>query len=276
MKDKKYTLLAVITISICVLSLYIYRHRQGQTGAIDNFIMNVTGSMQKNLFYFGKGTRTVFDHYFFLVGVQKRNEELEKEILVLKADLTKLKEADSENMRLRGFLEFKKQVDHTLLPAHVIAQDVSADYVGLRIDKGSLEGVQVGLAVVSPQGVVGRILRVSPYFSDVVSIVDPTSNIDVVVQRSRSRGILSGQAKKLNCKLKYIDRNEDIQVDDVLVSSGFLGVFPKGLLVGTVLSVAPNPSGVMQNIIVKSAVDIYRLEEVQIAFPPKEPKKMVN
>lgn len=272
--QKKYTFLAILTICISILALYIHRHRLGQTGQIDNFLINVFGGMQKHVFYFGQGSRTVFDHYFFLVGTKKKNEELEKELALLQSRLTQLKEVEIENDRLRHSLEFRKQLPFKFLSAHVIAHDVSSDYVGLRIDQGSDHGIQIGLGVVTPQGVVGRVLRVTPKFSDVVTLVDPTSNIDITVQRSRARGIVTGQAKKLNCKLKYIDRNEDVQVDDVLVSSGFGDIFPKGLPVGNVLMVTPSPSGVMQTVLVKSVVDIYRLEEVLIAFPPGQSKEI--
>ena len=84
---------------------------------------------------------------------------------------------------------------------------------------------------------------------------------------------MTGQAKQLTCRMKYLDRLEDVAVNDVVVSSGFGNIFPKGLLVGYVTSVVPSPNGILQNVTVKSAVDIYRLEEVFIVFPPAESEK---
>jgi len=155
----------------------------------------------------------------------------------------------------------------------VIAHDVSSDYFLIRIDRGERDGVTVGLGVISTAGLVGRVQRVTPSYSDVLTLIDPTSNIDAIIQRSRARGIISGQAKQLSCRLKYVDRLEDVAVNDTVVASGFGAIFPKGLLLGYVTAVSPNNNGILQTITVKSAVDIYRLEEVFLVFPSTEPAK---
>ncbi len=271
--QKKYAFFALVTLCVCVLALYIYRHRQGETGRIDSLLISVAGGVQKNFFFLGRGGRSVFDHYFSLVNTQKRNEELEKELASLTTRLALMKEMESENERLRQGLDLRKQISPTLKAAHVIAHDISQDYYGLRIDLGSEGGLKPGMGVISPSGVVGRILRVTPHYADVVTVLDPTSNIDVVIQRSRVRGILSGLAGALACKLKYVDRLDDVTKDDTVVASDFGQVFPKGTLVGYVSAVAPDRNGVIQTVTVKSAVDIYRLEEVLIVFPPPESAK---
>lgn len=273
MQNKQYSFLALFTLSICVLALYIHRHRQGQTGRIDSFLIGSMGYFQKHSFYAGKGARSVVDHYFFLVNTQKRNEELRSENEALLAKVASMQEVQQENERLRKGLEFQTQVTEKLVMAHVIAHDISSDYFGIRIDKGSDEGMKVGMGVISPAGVVGRVLRVTPHFSDVITLLDPDSSVDVIIQRSRARGILSGESKSLLCTMRYVDRLEDVQAKDVVVASGFGGIFPKGLLVGYVTSVQPDTNGILQTITVKSAVDIYRLEEVFIVLPPAEPKK---
>ncbi|MBI4405598.1 MAG: rod shape-determining protein MreC [Deltaproteobacteria bacterium] len=271
--QRKYAFLGILTAMICLLAFYIYRHRQGRTGRIDNFLISATGQLQKHSFYLLRGSRTLVDHYVLLVNARKRNEELEKEVVFLRSKLASLQEADVENLRLKEALHFKGQLKQPLMSASVIAHDVSSDYFGIRIDRGSKDGVQMGQGVISPTGLVGRIQRVAPDYSVVLTLLDPTSNIDVVVQRSRARGILSGQAKQLTCKLKYLDKLEDVAVNDTVISSGFGSIFPEGLLVGYISAVIPSPNGVLQTVTVKSAVDIYRLEEVFVVFPPTEPEK---
>jgi len=270
--QKKYVFFALSTLCICVLALYIHRHRQGQTGKIDNLLITTAGEMQKNVFYVSHGMRAILDHYLFLVNTQKQNEDLDREVAYLRNKVAALQEVELENMRLRQSLSFREQVQQPLLAAHVVAHDVSSDYFGIRVDKGSDDGVRVGLGVISPNGLVGRVLRVARHYADVLTLVDPTSNIDVVIQRSRARGILSGQSKQLTCKLKYLDRLEDVAINDTVVASGFGSIFPKGLLVGYVILVVPNPTGILQTVMVKSAVDINRLEEVFIVFPPTQPE----
>jgi rod shape-determining protein MreC len=131
----------------------------------------------------------------------------------------------------------------------------------------------VGLGVISPSGVVGRVHRVTKRYADVLTLIDPTSNIDAIIQRSRARGIISGQSKQMTCRMKYVDRLEDVAINDAVLSSDFGNIFPKGLLIGYVSAVVPSQNGILQTVTVKSAVDIYRLEEVFVVFPPDEPEK---
>jgi rod shape-determining protein MreC len=211
-----------------------------------------------------------------LVNAQKRNESLEKEVGYLRTKLTALQEVEAENGRLRRGMDLKSEVSPHLIAAHVVAHDISADYYGVRIDRGSEQGIAPGMGVISPSGLVGKVLRVASGYADVLTVRDPTSNVDVVIQRSRVRGILSGQSGELGCTIKYVDRQDDVRPEDVVVASGFGNVFPKGLLVGYVKSVSPDRNGVIQSVTVKSAVDIYRLEEVFIVVPPPQPEKVAK
>ncbi len=271
-KGSKFTLLAATTFVVCLLALYIHSHRRGQTGKIDNFLISLSGNLQRHVFYFTKGTRAIVDHYFILVNLKRRNDELERGNTSLQSRIAALQEAALENERLRGALEFKKLQGVRLETAHVIGHDVSSDYVGIRIDKGSRDGVSEGLGVVSPQGVVGRILRTSEAFSTVLTVIDPTSSIDGVIQRSRTRGIVSGQADSLKVRMRYVDRLEDVVSGDTVVSSGFGWIFPPGLPIGYVTEVIPSPNSIVQSVTLRPAVDIFRLEEVFIAFPPADSK----
>jgi rod shape-determining protein MreC len=259
-----------------VLALYIYRHRKGETGRIDSLLISVAGGLQKNFFFLGRGGRAVLDNYLMLVNAQKRNESLEKEVGYLRTKLTALQEVEAENGRLRRGMDLKSEVSPHLIAAHVVAHDISADYYGVRIDRGSEQGIAPGMGVISPSGLVGKVLRVASGYADVLTVREPTSNVDVVIQRSRVRGILSGQSGELGCTIKYVDRQDDVRPEDVVVASGFGNVFPKGLLVGYVKSVSPDRNGVIQSVTVKSAVDIYRLEEVFIVVPPPQPEKVAK
>lgn len=273
---KKFSVFVLLTGLICLLAVYIHWHRQGQTGKIDAAVISVTGALQTHFFYVAQGGRTIFENYFFLVNTKKRNEELESQVRLLHSELTSAGELELENKRFKEMLEFRNKIEQKLLAARVVAHDSSSDYFGIRVDRGSRDGVHAGMGVISPHGVIGRVLRVTDQYSDVLTLVDPTSNIDAIIQRSRARGIVSGQAKQLICKLKYIDRLEDIAVNDVVVSSSFGSIFPPGLLIGQVTAVIPNPNGILQTIAVKSAVDIYRLEEVFIVFPPAKSETVIK
>lgn len=275
--QRKYAFLAVISLFTCTFSFYIYLHREGKTRFLDDLLINTSGTFQNGVFSFGKGVRSLFENYINLVHTKKQNEELQKEVDQLKSNLTHYTEMEIENKRLRESLDLKARVTHKLLSAQVVAHDVSSDYYSLRIDRGVKDGVKEGMGVVSPRGIVGRIWRTTDHYSDVLTLLDPTSNLDVVVQRSRVRGILSGQNKQLLCRLKYIDRLEDVLVNDIVVSTDFGSYFPKGLMVGYVTQAGYNSSGIQQNVVIKPAVDIYRLEEVFVVFPTdRSAEKIIN
>jgi rod shape-determining protein MreC len=106
----------------------------------------------------------------------------------------------------------------------------------------------------------------------VLLILDANSAVDAFIQRSRARGVLVGLGRE-RCLLKYVQRNEDVQVGDQVISSGMGGVFPKGLLLGMVEEVIRGSSGLFQRVEVEPAVDFSRLEEVMVVkqAPPKKP-----
>jgi len=273
---RKYYLVALLSSVTCVVALYVYVHRQGRTTWIDSGIISITGALQSGVSGIAQGVKGVVDHYFLLVDAKKRNEELESEVSALRSKVVSQEEILLENKRLQEQLSLKAKEKETLLAAKVVAHDVSPDFLGIRIDRGLSHGVQLGMGVIHTNGVVGRIHRVTPSYADVITVLDPSSNMDVIIQRSRARGILSGQSKSLTGKLKYVDRLEDVKVDDLLVSTDFGHIFPKGMMVGTVTGVSPNSNGILQSISVKSAVDIYRVEEVFLVFPPRQSEKAIN
>ncbi len=268
--------MALLSGVTCIVALYVHVHRQGRTTWIDNGIISVTGGLQSVVLGLGQGVKNLVDHYFLLVDAKKKNEQLELEVSSLRSKVITQDELILENKRLQEQLAFKAKEKETLLSAKVIAHDVSPDFLGIRIDRGSDDGVQLGMGVIHTSGIVGRVHRLTRRYSDVVTLLDPSSNVDVIVQRSRARGILSGQSKSLSGKLKYIDRLDDVMVNDILVSTDFGNIFPKGLMVGTITAVIPNSNGILQTISVKSAIDVYRVEEVFLVFPPKQSEKAIN
>jgi rod shape-determining protein MreC len=274
--DKKFIFFAFGTLTVCFLALYIHQHRHGRTGRVDGALTSLTGNLQENSSYLGNGVRTLFGHYIFLMGAAKRNEQLEKEVAELKQKVVQLQEAEAENRRMSSALDFKAALSVKTLAAKVVAQDISNDFVGIRIDRGSRDGVEVGMGVIHPGGVVGTVYRVADHFSEVLTLADPASNIDSVIQRSRARGIISGESKTLHCKLKYMDRLEDVTQDDAVVTTNFGGIFPSGLLIGHVSEVTSTPNGILQNITVKTAVDLYRLEEVLVVISPVKSTKATS
>lgn len=207
--------------------------------------------------------KQVRQRYVMLVGLAFENEELRRRIQELEAEKDRLSEAEVTNRRLSELLEFRSQLPSGSVTATVIANSASTWFHSFILDKGSAHGVTKGMAVVSPVGVVGQVVAVTSRSAKVLLVTDPYSGIDVIAQRSRARGIVSGSLDN-GPIMKYVKRSDDIQEGDRLITSGLDGTFPKGLLVGTVAKVRKKSFGLFQYVAVSLAVNPSRLEEVLV------------
>lgn len=207
-----------------------------------------------------RGTTSVTDllHARDQVGV------LRTQVGLLTAETTRLAEIELENERLRSLLDFREQLHGDLLTARVIGRDATGLSRTLTIDRGETDGISRGAAVIAPEGVVGQVFMVSPRAARVLLVNDHNSGIDGLVQRTRARGIIEGTIDG-GCGLKFVKRTEDIQVGDVVVTSGLDGVFPKGLPIGKVSAVDKRGQGLFQYADVAPRVDPSRLEEVLVS-----------
>ena len=205
----------------------------------------------------------VQENYLTLSGFKSENERLRKRIQALEVERQKLLEAQATHRKLQELLDFRTHLPAKAITASIIADSASSWFQGCVLDKGSADGVHKDMAVVTPLGVVGKVVSTSTWSAKVILLTDANSGIDVVIQRTRSRGIVSGSLEN-GLVLKYMKRSEDIQVGDRLITSGLDGVFPKGLMVGTVTHVNKQNLGLFQFVEVLPAVQPSRVEEVLV------------
>ena len=203
------------------------------------------------------------DNYDTLAGFRSENERLRKRIQTLEIDRQRLLEAEATNNRLKQLLDFRSLLPGKVVTASIIANTASSWFHSCTLDKGSADGVRKGMAVVTPLGVVGQVVSVTPRTAKVLLLTDPNSGIDVLVQRTRARGIVSGSLEN-GTVLKYVKRSEDIQEGDRLLTSGTDGVFPKGMLAGIVIKVTKQHIGLFQFVEVLPAVQSARIEDVLV------------
>ena len=211
------------------------------------------------------------DNYDTLAGFRSENERLRKRIQSLEIERQRLLEAEATNRQLKALLDFRSRIPAGAITGSIIANSANSWFQSCMIDKGSSEGVRKGMAVVTPLGVVGQVVGVTPHAAKVLLLTDPNSGIDVLVQRTRSRGIVSGSLDS-GIVLKYVKRSEDIQEGDRLITSGIDGVFPKGMMVGTVIKVRKQHIGLFQFIEVLPAVQTERIEDVLVVAGDGAPK----
>ena len=207
--------------------------------------------------------QSVTDDYLALVGVREENKRLWNELQECRASTYRYREAMIANVRLRNLLEFKENTESPMVVAQIIGRDPSAWFRTVVIDRGTNDGIEERMAVVTDNGVVGQIFSVSPNYAKVLLAIAPSSAVDVLIQKSRVRGILKGTGTGLY-NLDYILKTVDVAEGDHVVTAGLGGLFPSGLPVGIVSKVETKRRGMFQKIQVTPAVDFQSLEEVLV------------
>lgn len=205
---------------------------------------------------------TVFGWTFELDNLSRDNARLRYRVAELSLRVSQLEEAERQNARLRELLEFElAQQAEILTGAEVIARGDGRQAFAVTISAGRADGVEHNMAVVTADGLVGRIDIVSGRKASIVSLLnDPANAVAAVVERSRAHGVF--QYVNEEGRLLYLLQTADVMTGDIIRSSGLGSVYPEGLIIGTVISVANDPDGVTKRVVVAPAADLDRLEEV--------------
>ena len=201
--------------------------------------------------------------YVFLINLRTENDQLKKIIDRLQLENQLLRDESFENKRLRDLLAFKKKLPYAVVSAEIIGRDPSSWFRTILIDKGAADGIRRGAAVITPRGIAGKVLEVNSGTSKVLLIIDRNCAIDILVQRSRAKGILEGRSAE-RCEVSFVGKTEDIKVGDIIVTSGLDVDVPKGFVAGEVVNVNKTAAGYFQLVEVHPAVDFSKLEEVLI------------
>lgn len=212
-----------------------------------------------------RGTANFFvegwNHYFALSGASKENENLKSELNMLGTKILDYEEQQAEVHRLRALLGFTERLEKKRIVAEVVGSAREEPFHTLRISKGEMDDVHVGMPVVTSAGVVGRVIRTGLKFSDVQLLIDSNFNLDVLLQRTRARGVLRGKGSY--CLLK-LNRRSEIRIGDTVITSGIVGGLPKGLPVGRVVRISYESDHISQTITVEPWVDHQRVDEVVV------------
>jgi rod shape-determining protein MreC len=195
-----------------------------------------------------------------------QTERLRKEVDFLRQKLNAANEIYLENSRLRRLLAFKQKTPYKVVAARVIGRSADNWSSIAIIDKGSRHGIRRGLVVITYLGLVGRIVETQDATSKVMLINDPSLGVSAIVQRSRQEGLVTGTLGR-SLIMKYLPRDADIAVSDVVITSGLTDVYPKGLLIGSVVSVGDEFSGLSRYCQIRPAVNLVAIEEVLIIIP---------
>ena len=262
---------AAVLALLAVLGWHVHARLKPEAdlNVADRLLLTVTGPVQKTMTNSVGSLGGVLDTYVFLVGVQKRNEELEAVVARYEAMTAEIGELRAENDRLRETGGLKSRLDGETLAAAVIGRGTTSRFHTLRIDRGTNDGIKPDMAVVAPRGAVGRILRASGSYADVLLITDGLSSAGAVVQRSRARALAVGDGDG-GLELGYVRRSDlpDVGEGDLVVTSGEDGVFPEGVPLGRVTVAQAPESGLFIEAAMEPEVRLDRVDEVLIVTDP--------
>ncbi|GAB4341913.1 MAG: rod shape-determining protein MreC [Desulfobulbaceae bacterium] len=261
---RAFRIILLSAILLTLVSIFLVSTLGSQRfGTLHKLLLEVAGPVEKVVTQ-TTGLLGVFTgKYADLVNVREENERLWEELLECRAAAYRNREALATNTRLQKLLDFKESFDQPMLAARIVGKDPSLWFRTVIIDRGSNDGLVKGMPVVNSEGIVGQVFAVSPNYSKVLLAIAPSSAIDVLLQKSRVRGILRGTGT-LTYKLDYVLKTVDVKEGDYVVTAGYGGIFPTGMPVGVVSRVVRKRRGMFLDIEVKPAVDFMTLENLLV------------
>ncbi len=262
---------AVVVILLVTLVLaWLILDLAGATNPISDYALRVIAPLQYALQNLVRPVGKAIGGAGDIANLQSELEAARQEVAELRSQVILLQEASIENEILRRELNFKNAAtEGHILAAEVIGYDTN-DYLHyLIIDRGSQDGIQSNMPVVTSQGLVGRITQTSTYASKVMLLTDPSSSVSARIQRTRGTGMVQGDPAN-GLVMKYIPQDDPVQVGDVVLTSGLGGAFPQRLPIGQITSIEKSDVGMFQSACLVPAVDLRNLEMVSVllSFTP--------
>jgi rod shape-determining protein MreC len=191
----------------------------------------------------------------------KENKTLKKDLLALQYALGNLGELKQENRRLKELLGIKRKEASFVVAATPIARDSVNFFRSIVIDKGTREGIDTQTFIATADGLAGRVVETGPDASRVMLVTDPESKITAIVSTTRDQGIVYGTGKSF-LVMKYLPPSTDIQPKALVITSGLGGFYPKGLVIGSIVRVHKDPTGLYSYAIIAPSAELNKLEEV--------------
>jgi rod shape-determining protein MreC len=254
---------------VAILAVYGISQKRfdlNETTLFHQLVTEVISPVQEGLASSKKSLTFLWENYLLIVNTSKENNVLKKQISRLESDLTTMEEVRKENLRLKRLLSYSDEMSHQRVMAQVVGWDSANEFKVIRLNKGRNHGIKVMAPVITDHGLVGYVYRVTDNYSDVLTILDQNNRVDVMIERTRTHGIVEG-VFNFKCALKYIMRNEPVEVGDKLITAGVGGIYPKGIKVGMITDVTKENFGMTLSIEVIPSVDFDKLEEVLVLIP---------
>ncbi len=258
-------LLVLLTLNLGLMSSRI--RSGGQSSILEEAVMSLISPFLKAASWAGQGVSGTWRAYVGLRGVERENQRLREQVDALALRAQESEEARQELVRLRELLDLRNSVPWSTVAARVIARGTDGGARIVTIDRGSRDGVRQNQPVLTPRGIVGRVIETAPGASKVQTILDPNSGVAGLIQRTRVQGMIVGDAER-GCRMDYVSELANVEVGDVIVTSGLDQIYPKGYTIGVVGSIGEG-EGLTKLVELRPEVDFRRLEEVLVVLKPE-------
>ncbi len=261
LKRHRYPISLLVVLLGLIVILFQSRHFEA-ANRVQMVVQTITYPVQTAVHTLLKTISNWIDNYLFLTDLKQENRRLNQEIEHLKEQLNQHMEESVQYRRLRGQLLFAQRQPYKKIFAEIIGESADNVHQVRLINRGSLHGIKRNLSAILKEGLVGRIQAVTPFQSSLQLVIDQRSRVPALMQRNRVRGLVYGTQSGL--ALRQINRRAVIKLGDRVISSGLGGMFPKGILIGTVTKLHLKPYELFQTAELEPAVDFSRMEEVFI------------
>ncbi|MBI5888390.1 MAG: rod shape-determining protein MreC [Deltaproteobacteria bacterium] len=259
--------IVIVSVFLVLVSLHLALtdKKEAARGVLIKEILSAAVSpLQRGVLTIYNSGASLIDDYVYVIGVKDENDALKETVVRLGEENNRLREEILFNARLKEMLPYADAAPFQAAAARITAFSIDGWTRTIVINMGSANGIKKDMAVITPAGIVGRVMETGRGASRVLLSTDPRSNVDIIVQRTRIKGVVEGSGGA-SLYLKYIRQLEDVHVGDEIVTSGLSGIYPKGLMVGTVAKIEKGADNFFNVIEVKPSVDIgRRLEEVLV------------
>ncbi len=242
-------------------------------GTLHQITLDLAGYLQSGVTHAKSKLSGLKESYISSWALQEENQRLQTLADKYLAELGKYRESYLQAKEFEALLNFKKQLNVQPVAARVVGKEPSFWCKTIIIDRGRADDVLEGMTVFVPAGIVGQVIHSAEHYSKVLLANAPSSAIDALIQKNRTRGILQGAGAK-GYVLNYVLKNVDVAEGDYIVTAGIGGIFPTGMVLGTVSEVHAKQRGMFQEIVVRPEVDFQKLEYVFV--DPTDRRKIID
>ena len=266
-------LIALLLLNLGLMS-YDARDTVTQQRLLRVWIQAAAAPFQNVTTRVGGAGVNIFEYLATLNRAAKENEQLKQRLAQAETELRDARAARDENERLKGLLGLKEESKYTSVMARVIARDPSAWFDTVTINRGRSSGIELNMPVVTGEGIVGRVVALSPWTAQVMLITDERAAAGAVVGQlgtSNALGSVKGEGRNGLLEMRYVSGMEQVNKGDYIVTTGQDGIYPPGLSVGEVVEVTTGTATVPHVIHAKPSAHINSLEEVAVLLyhPPQ-------